>query len=138
MDDLTHFIDDHADEAHTLGPVAAPEIKAAEAELGHSLPSTVQEYLKRYGALTYGSVEFYGLGMRPSSHLHMVQRTLELRRDLGLPADMVLLEDLGDGHFAVFSTDGTVMEWGSPSYVGAAKAMATSLEAYMLERLRVA
>jgi hypothetical protein len=138
MDNLNQFIEQHEGEVFTLGPVDPEEIGDAEARLGHRLPEELREYLQRYGALSYRSVEFFGLGMKPSSHLHLVQRTLEFRGEEGFPPRSVVLEDLGDGHFAVCRPDGVVLEWASPTYVGEAEPMAPSPEAYMLARLREA
>ena len=138
MDKLDQFIDQHADEVFTLGPVEEKEIDAAEAELGLRLPKDLRAYLRRYGALSFGSVEFCGLGMKPSSHLHLVQRTLDLRKEEGFPADAVVLEAIGDGHFAICRLDGAVLEWGSPAYIGEAKPLSPSPEDYLLKRLQEA
>ena len=136
MDDLTRFVDEHADEVYAIGPVDDADLKAAESDLGHPLPEGVRAYVQRYGALSYGSVEFYGLGVRPASHLHLVQRTLALRTEVGFPADSVLLEDLGDGHYAVCTQDGSVLEWAMPSPIGEPTPLAASPQAYMLQRFQ--
>ena len=136
IDDLTRFVDAHLDEVYAIGPVDDAEIKAAEAALGYSLPEGVRTYVQRYGTLSYGSVEFYGLGVRPTSHLHLVQRTLALRSEAGFPKDAVLLEDLGDGHYAVCTLDGSVLNWASPSPIGEPKSVAASAQTYMLQRLQ--
>ena len=138
MKELKRFIDRHKDEVFTLGPVDEKEIEAAEADLGHRLPEELRAYLRRYGALSFGSVEFCGLGMKPSSHLHLVQRTLDLRKEEGFPTNAVVLEATGDGHFAVCRPDGAVLEWAFPTYVGEPREIARSPEKYMVTRLKEA
>lgn len=138
MEKLQRFIAQHEEDAFIIGPLQKPEIDEAEAKLGHRLPEELREYLQRYGALSFGSVEFYGLGMKPSSHLHLVQRTLDIRREDGFPSDAVLLEAIGDGHYAVCRTDGLVLEWGFPTYVAEGERLASSPEEYMIERLKEA
>lgn len=136
MEKLKHFIDQHENEVFTLGLVDEEKIRAAEATLGYPLPEQLWEYLQHYGALSFRSAEFCGLGMKPSSHLHLVQRTLELHKEVGFPPHSVVLEDIGDGHFAVCRSDGTVLEWAFPTYVGQPAEIASSPEEYMLKRLQ--
>ena len=138
MEKLQQFIAQHEEDVLTLGPLEKKEIEKAEAKLGHSLPEELREYLQRYGALSFRSVEFFGLGMKPSSHLHLVQRTLEFRQEDGFPRAAVLLEAIGDGHYAVCHTDGLVMEWGFPTYIAKGNQLASSPEEYMTKRLQEA
>ena len=138
MDKLQQFIDQHEEEVFTIGPVEEKKVKEAEASLGHPLPEELGEYLQRYGALSFRSAEFYGLGMKPSSHIHLVQQTLDLRSEKGFPSESVVIESLGDGHYAVCRPDGTLLEWGFPAYIGESEPLASSLEEYMLTRLKEA
>lgn len=138
MEKLQQFIAQHEANVFTLGPLEEQEIEEAESKLGHRLPEELRAYLQRYGALSFGSVEFYGLGMKPSSHLHLVQRTLEFREEDGFPRDAVLLEAIGDGHYAVCRADGLVVEWSFPTYIAEGKQLASSPEEYMIERLQEA
>ncbi|GAB5521695.1 MAG: hypothetical protein RhofKO_39460 [Rhodothermales bacterium] len=138
MKELHQFILQQEDEVYTLGPVSLDDIQSAEAELSHQLPEDVSLYVQKYGALSFGSVEFFGLGMKRSSHLHLVQQTLNFRKEKGFPTDAVVLEAIGDGHFAVCRPDGAVLRWAFPTYLDETSQLAPSAIEYMMMRLQEA
>lgn len=83
-----------------LGSVPEDIVARAEAFLGIRLPASYRSFVLRYGHGFAGPYEIYGL--RPNelvpetTTLNFVGRTLNARGH-GLPADMVVVYDIGNG-----------------------------------------
>lgn len=88
------------------GPNSEAEVNAVEKELGFTFSPEYREYLTKLGAVSFGSVEWYGLraGGGRKSHLDVAKATLsEIKFNRFFPDNAVLLESYGDGHrFVVY------------------------------------
>ena len=119
-----------------IGNVGSAEVSEAENTLGFALPGQIKRFIEEYGAISYKAHELFGLGVKPESHLHIVQRTLEMRNaDKKFPAKAVLIEDLGDGHYAICKQDGSVWEWAY--HGGEVRLLAANFDAYMKDLIGI-
>ena len=92
--------------------------------------------IKSYGALSFKHIEFYGLGVKDTSHLNIVRRTIELREKMGFPDKAVVIEDIGDGHYAITNEKGEVYEWISVNRSSPLVKIEDNLESYLLQRFK--
>lgn len=74
--------------------VSIDEINSAEKILGCEFSSEYKDYLAKFGALSFSSHEFTGLGVE--GYLNVVTATKKERElDDSFPKDCILLENLG-------------------------------------------
>ncbi|MEE0132930.1 MAG: SMI1/KNR4 family protein [Treponema sp.] len=86
-------------------------ISNAEKELNISLAQDYKDYLKCYGACSFSSHEFTGLGF--SGYMNVVSATNEERRvNSNFPKDMYIIENLAiEGVLIVQNSKGEVFEY---------------------------
>jgi len=69
-------------------------VEAAESRLGVRLPASFRGYLERWGNLSVGSIEYYGLTRNDhfdnAAVPNFVWFTLRKREQVGLPSDLVV------------------------------------------------
>lgn len=94
--DIENFIKQHA-ELCDIGRAAADErIDAAERFLQVRFPQEYREFLRRWGTLAIGPLEFYGIAgdsFGSSSVPNGIWYTQRKRHELGLPTELVVLYD---------------------------------------------
>ena len=110
-------------------------IAQAEKKLHLNLNNKLKYFIKKYGALSVGHIEIFGLGMPESSHLNIITRTIDLRRETNFPQDAVVIEDLGDGHYALCDVKGKIYEWAFPNYYGKIKIISDNFENYVKKKI---
>jgi cell wall assembly regulator SMI1 len=96
IDELVKVIQARGDASFGKGASAAA-IKQAEKQLGVTFPPVLAEYLRRFGWLTVGSDEFYGLGTDVPSHLSLVENAVWEREQAGCPVPLNLIPIYNDG-----------------------------------------
>lgn len=138
MKKLYEFIEANRKSFHLLPGANDAAIQAAEAQLSVRFPPNLRTLWKTFGALSFKSVEIFGLGVGGTSHLNAVKRTIELRREAGFPASAVAFEDLGDGHFAICEESGAILEWAAPRSNEPLRTLGRDLESYLLNRFEEA
>lgn len=136
MNKLNRFIEEHKEQFQFIGKVDNKIIENAEKNLSMNLPEILKEIIKNYGALSFKHVEFYGLGVKDTSHLNIVKRTVELRGKKGFPEKAIVIEDIGDGHYAITNENGEVYEWISVNRMNPLVKIEDDLESYLLRRFR--
>ncbi len=134
MERIERFIERNRDRFHLIGPVGEESIREAEQQLSLSIPRQLRDLWRNYGALSFKHFEIFGVGVPARSHLSAVKRTLQLRNEQGFPNNAVAVEDLGDGHFAICTTNGEVLEWAAPYDGGPLGELGEDLESYLLDR----
>jgi hypothetical protein len=72
-------------------------VAAAEQALGLIFPSTLREYLMRFGHLEVGHFEMFGLGAHLPLYLNLVNMTQSERTESGCPLPIELVPLLNDG-----------------------------------------
>ncbi|MCX4245983.1 SMI1/KNR4 family protein [Paraliomyxa miuraensis] len=118
-------------------------IDLAEAQLEVAFPPDVREYLRRFGHVEVGHLEFFGLGRGIPSYLDIVQVTTSERTETGCPLPKHLVPVLNDGGgnlYCAFSANARmsgIVLWdheAGPDQVP--EPIASSLEAWFLDVLR--
>lgn len=118
----------------TIRPARPQEIRNAEISLGLKFHPIYREYLERFGIITYGSEELYGLGVQPDSHLNIVKTTYELRETGMWPHFLVPLCATGDGsYFAYDNKNHVVCFWNHAN--GKVVMYEENLEMFIIERM---
>lgn len=85
-------------------------VQSAAAILGMTFGRELSEYLREYGAIAFGPVEFNGLTERKKNNSSLVRNTVFLRDAFPGQLDgLALLEDRGDGDYAL--CDGSDRIW---------------------------
>ena len=74
------------------------DVLAAEKALSVKLPNSFKEYLKYFGDLSFGSVEYYGLtsdnNFKDLGIPNFVWYTLKKRNDINLPENLIVLQNV--------------------------------------------
>lgn len=77
--------------------VADYAIDLAETQLGLVFPPDLREYLRRFGHVEVGHLEFFGLGLEIPNYRDIVQVTNSERTEAGCPLRKQLIPILNDG-----------------------------------------
>jgi len=88
------------------------EVVAAEKKLLVTLPNSFKWYLKQWGNLSMGPIEYYGLTQRSSFEdagiPNFVWFTLKKREEVGLPAHLVVFQNSNDEVYYCLDTNSFV------------------------------
>ena len=77
----------------------------AEGELEVTFPDSYREFLRNYGAGSFGVEAVYGLGVPPDKLPNVVWATEQLRKsDDFFPGDLVVIQDTGQGDILCLAT----------------------------------
>ena len=68
--------------------------------------------------------------------MNIVRRTIELRKEKGFPGKTVVIEDIGDCHYAITNEKGEVYEWISANRINPLIKIEDNLEPYLLQRFK--
>jgi hypothetical protein len=108
-------------------------IAAAERELAAHFPASFKQYLLRWGHLSFGPTEYFGLGSKVND---VVSRTKRIRDVHRLPSQFVVLSDHDDDEYVCLDTSTTVGEecavviW-EPSSRSISRPRATNFEEFL-------
>lgn len=99
------IIDSFPEKVQLAGAVPFEEVWVAEGHLDVTFPDSYREFLQRYGAGSIGDREVYGLGVPTTGLPNVVWATEALREsDDFFPADLVVLQDTGEGDILCLAT----------------------------------
>lgn len=88
---------DKIPEVEIFGTMSEEDVALAEAELKIKLPVSFREYLKRWGNLSIGHIEYYGLtgdrDFKNSGMPNFVWYTLKRRADSNFPFHLIIFRD---------------------------------------------
>lgn len=109
------------------------EINQAELNLGVKFSSEYREYLKQYGAISFGCHELTGLNV--DDYLSVVSVTKEERKnDINFPSELIVIENIGiEGLLILQDSTGKIYEYSS--YKGMKKIF-NSLSEYIVDCVR--
>ena len=100
-------------------PATEETISKAEQFLGVRFPETYSRFLRTWGTLAIGPLEFYGIAgndFEKSSVPDGIWFTQAKRKQLGLPTNLiVLLDNNGDEYYSVDTNSGKVVTWEVPT-----------------------
>lgn len=99
------------DSLEYIGGCSELDIENAEKLLNVKFPDTYKEILRKFGVITFGSHEWFGLNI--SGYLNVIESTLAERKINDLfPSDCFVLENLGiDGLMILIDSYEIVYEW---------------------------
>ena len=80
-----------------FGPASSAQISDAEKQLNVEFTEGLREYLRIFGWLELGHLEFFGLGPGVPGHLDLVRMTLSERHEVNCPVPVALIPLLNDG-----------------------------------------
>lgn len=130
MDKLAKLIEATPDVKLKTG-VTTNDISSCESELGFKFDKYYREYVLKYGKISYKSFELAGLGVPPTSFLHVVKATKQLASfHKNVPAESVMLEDIGEGAVVIYKMNLGVFQFSQYTE----KKLCESLEEYILLR----
>lgn len=93
-----------------VGPRPRSLVKLAEEYLGVHFPESYQRFLVDYGAGNFGSSEIYGViheNFETSGVPDVVWYNKGLRNRLGLPKNIIIIYEVGDGELVGLNLDDT-------------------------------
>jgi len=140
--EIEQFVREHPDISDPGRPASDEWIDQAEKYLALRFPEEYRQFLRRWGTLAFGSVEFYGIAgdsFETASVPNGIWYTMKLRREIGLPQHFVVLCN-NDGHeyYLLDTSDprGSVVKWSVSTRQIRAASPATLFD-FMLETARI-
>lgn len=127
------MIRDNPDLAESGQPQDNGAISIAEERLGLRFPDSFREYLNRWGWVSFGPNEYFGLGQEFKD---IVIATERLRRICGLPRELVVVCDHDGDEYVCLDTSSfnngecPVIVWDAPRRV-ISRPRATSFDAFL-------
>lgn len=118
ISEVERILVEHPELADSGVTQSADAIDAAERSLGTTFPTSFKDYLSRWGHISFGPNEYFGLG---GACLGVVERTMFARESSDIPPMLVVVADHdGDEHVCLKtdqSKDGEcpVVIWDVPS-----------------------
>lgn len=111
LDEIQQWIDTH--DSVFVGTGHPEQIESAEEELGVPIPPTFRAYLSRWGLLSVRDLEYLGLtesdDFSELSYPNFVSYTIEKRRAVGLPRELIVVRD-DNGHRYVCVDTGRALD----------------------------
>jgi hypothetical protein len=99
------IIEANPDLVQFLGEQPLEEVFVAEQALDVTFPESYREFLQRYGCGAFGGRVVYGVGGEIDQPPHVVWATNLIRTaDDFFPADLVIIEDTGEGDYLCLAT----------------------------------
>lgn len=86
-------------------------LEKAEKEVDVKFGEELKEYLLKYGYLIYDGVELYGINSRQGLNSDMIKQTLYLHKYYPETVPYVALEDRGEAHYFLLSSEDKVYEY---------------------------
>ena len=78
-------------------PVTGEIISDIQKIVKNKFPYTYINFLKKFGHLSFGSEEIFGVYGEDLTKSHMLKWTLEARNKWHMPSNLVIIHELGDG-----------------------------------------
>lgn len=118
LDFVQQLIAANADLVDVGTPPSEREIKDAEARLGLKFPASFNDYLLRWGWMSFGPNEYFGLG---ASMQNIVRETGRARLSCNLPDQMIVVCDHDGDEYVCIDTsecnngECRIIVWDRPS-----------------------
>ena len=105
IDKAAEIIEANPDLAQFIGEQPLEEVFVAEQALEVTFPESYRDFLQRYGSGSFGGRVVYGVGVELDQPPHVVWATNLIRTaDDFFPADLVIIEDTGEGDYLCLAT----------------------------------
>ena len=143
IQEVFRIIEENIEEADFCEPISEDKIDLAEDILNVKYPTSYRFFLQNYGAGDIFGIEFYGIINDPENDLSAVPNgvwlTQNLREELGMSSDLIIVSETGDGLYYVLDTSEKDSNNESPVYlwqVNIKEKVANSFGEFALELLR--
>lgn len=130
MNKVQDYISKHKNDFILKENQSKETILNAESKLGFKFDKDYSEYLKKFGLISFKSIEIFGLGVKENSHLNVVKNTLELKEEEKFPNDSVVLEYIGEANYIIYTMNKGVFQYSYNSL----SLITDSFEEYLLLR----
>ena len=130
MNKVQDYISKHKNDFILKENQSKETILNAESKLGFKFDKDYSEYLKKFGLVSFKSIEIFGLGVKENSHLNVVKNTLELKEEEKFPNDSVVLEYIGEANYIIYIMNKGVFQYSYNSL----SLITDSFEEYLLLR----
>jgi hypothetical protein len=138
--EIDELMENHRSLVDVGTPQSADQIQEAENTLGVVFPSTYKRFLKKWGAVSFGPKEYFGLGY--GSPHDVVEFTLKKRRALELPHHLIIICDNDGDEYLCLDTsrlddqgECQIIVWDVPSSQISRK-KADRFDAYLLQDIK--
>lgn len=106
-------------------------ISNVEDKLGFKFDTDYKEYLKKFGFISFESMEVFGIGVKENSHLNVLKNTLDVKNEeKNFPSNSVVLEYIGEANYVIYTMNKGVYQYSSNSL----SPINDTLEEYLLMR----
>lgn len=106
-------------------------ISNAEDKLGFKFDTDYKEYLKKFGLISFQSMEVFGIGVKENSHLNVLRNTLDVKNEArNFPDNSVVLEYIGEVNYLIYTMNKGVYQYSTNSL----SLIKDNLEEYLLMR----
>ncbi len=120
IENTFQIIEDNINDANFCGPIALNNIMLAEEILGVNFPKSYTMFLEKYGAGDIIGIELFGIIKDPTTDGQMIPNgiwlTLNLREELSLPKEFIVVSETGYGSYYVIDTSLKDDSFESPVY----------------------
>lgn len=90
-----------------------------------------KEYLKKFGLISFESMEVFGIGVKENSYLNVLKNTLDAKNEANsFPDNSVVLEYIGEANYVIYTMNKGVYQYSSDSL----SLIKDNLEKYLLMR----
>lgn len=141
-DKIDKLIAENRDQSFFFGNVDETIVRKVEEKLELTFPPQYRKFITEYGCGNIGPIEIFGLGPEEESVPNLEWVIKDLRQTRNLPEYLIPIENIGDGSYAVLSSqyasenevgEGDVLEWNSRARDP--KRIANSFGEYLQDRL---
>lgn len=106
-------------------------ISNVEDKLGFKFDTDYIEYLKKFGLISFESMEVFGIGVKENSYLNVLRNTLDVKNEeKNFPDNSVVLEYIGEKNYVIYTMNKGVYQYSSNSL----SLIKDNLEEYLLMR----
>lgn len=107
---ISEFIKDNEVE-FTNNLVSIDFVDEVEKEIKVKFGGELIKYIIKYGFLAYKHIELYGINSNQKIESDMVKQTVYLHEYFPKTAAYIALENIGDGNYAIVSSEDEVLEY---------------------------
>lgn len=131
MSSLEIFLSEHPNNFISKGKQPKSALKKISEELNFQTGPQLKNYLLNYGFLSFESVEIFGIGVKESGRLDIINETKNLKKNFQLPNGYIIIEKIGDGLTIVCDESDNVYEF---IYNGEPNKLNIKFDEYLISR----
>lgn len=131
MKKVEEYVKSHRDSFILKENQSDDSISNIEDKLGFCFDHDYKEYLKKFGLISFESMDVFGIGVKENSHLNVLKNTLDVKNEENnFPDNSVVLEYIGEANYIIYTMHKGVYQYSSNSL----SLIKGTLEEYLLMR----